>query len=304
MTSRVSQPRKAFTLVELLVVIAIIGVLVGLLLPAVQAAREAARRMQCSNNLKQISLALHNYHDTNRRFPPGSKYTNKMGYAARILPFIEQQNVYDTINWNTDHNANMAVATGRIGTFLCPSGAEENSSSSSETVDGQLAWTIHYYGNTGPIGTNPIEDEEYERNKPKEGKYGEVAHGGILYTESDIRFADITDGTSNTIAFGEMSWNGHEGYRAWHRGRVWVGGGGNAAYVTSKNHKYAINIGKKTKDDTYKQINNNGPYGSEHPGGAQFSMCDGSVRFVADSIEHSLYLGMASRDGGEPLGSL
>jgi prepilin-type processing-associated H-X9-DG protein len=226
-----------------------------------------------------------------------STYNNKMGYASRILPYIEQGNLYDNINFSGDHTSNMAIATNRVAGFLCPSSAEEFSSSADEVVNGKKCYTIHYMGNTGPIGTNPMTGQQYPRKTDKEGSYGKVADGGIMTTETCHRMADVTDGTSNTYAFGEMSWNKHQGYRAWHRGRVWTGG--SAAYITSKNHEWPINIGKQTNSSTYTSIKNSGPYGSEHPGGAMFAMCDGSIRFLSETINQSLYLSLASRAGGE-----
>lgn len=294
-----SPKRRAFTLVELLVVIAIIGILVALLLPAVQAAREAARRTQCSNNLKQLALAMHNYHDTNKRFPMASVYANKLGYIARILPFFEQQAVYDQIDFTRDHNANMPVAAHQIETLLCPSGSTETSRYDAETIDGQRCFTTHYYGNTGPIGINPVDGEEYERFRDKEGLYGEISIAGLMWEESRTDIGAINDGTSNTFMLGEISWQDWEGYRAWHRGRVWVGGD-KAAYVTCKGYKYPINIHKNNRSDDIMQLRNPGPYGSEHPGGAQFALADGSVRFVSESVDLTAYLSTASRSGREP----
>ena len=295
-----SLPKKrAFTLVELLVVIAIIGILVALLLPAVQAAREAARRTQCSNNMKQLALALHNYHDTNKRFPMASVYANKLGYITRILPFFEQQALYDQIDFTQDHNGNMPIGVNRIETLLCPSGNEETSAYSAETINGQRCFTAHYYGNTGPIGINPVTGEEYERFRAKEGHYGEIGIGGIMWEESRTDLGDINDGTSNTFMLGEISWGDWEGYRSWHRGRVWVGGR-KAAYLTCKSYKYPINIHKSNRSDDIIQIRNPGPFGSEHPAGAQFALADGSVRFVSESVDLTAYLSTASRNGGEP----
>lgn len=208
-------PRRAFTLVELLVVIAIIGILVALLLPAVQAAREAARRMQCTNNLKQLGLALHNYHDTFKTMPfgKGASYTGAVIYArwsvhALILPYMEQRNIQDNIDfrmppetpgmggvinfmpaYQNPNRENAAVCRTRIPLFLCPS-----------DITPTDAWNAqnNYVGNQGgwlcdrgdlPPGPNDISPNEYQT--------------GIFYYLSQVRLADVTDGLSNTMFFSE-----------------------------------------------------------------------------------------------------
>jgi prepilin-type N-terminal cleavage/methylation domain-containing protein len=153
-----AEVRRGFTLVELLVVIAIIGILIALLLPAVQAAREAARRMQCSNNLKQIGLGLHNYHDTFGTFPPGASQDQYLGYATRLLPFMEQKPLYDRVDFENVYSTpnNYAVGAVRVDAFLCPSSSEFTSKHTAEQANGQRCYTIHYYGNTGPVGVNSL----------------------------------------------------------------------------------------------------------------------------------------------------
>src|SRR5690606_26949044 len=134
------------------VVIAIIGVLIALLLPAVQQAREAARRMQCTNNLKQLGLALHNYHDIHNAFPQaGEEPHARIGMFGRLLPFIEQQPLFDQVRYSHGWAGNLPLAETRINGYLCPSGPHVMSKASD--ANEANAFTTHYYGNPGPLGT-------------------------------------------------------------------------------------------------------------------------------------------------------
>ncbi len=189
--------RVGFTLVELLVVIAIIGILVGLLLPAVQAAREAARRMQCSNNLKQFGLAMHNYESAHKRFPSGNlagpSFSVGLSVHSRLLPFMEQAALYQMVNYNFafDHAANNDARMQRIPIFICPS---DDPSKLPPTLGGPSS----YYGNSGTnilAGSPPTLSSD--------PNFGMPECNGIFYRESRIKPADIMDGLSNTVAFSE-----------------------------------------------------------------------------------------------------
>jgi len=215
-----SPQRRGFTLVELLVVIAIIGVMVGLLLPAVQAAREAARRMQCSNNLKQIGLALHNYHDTYRVFPVArvrttgtavnSWETNNIGWHARILPQIEQGTIYDQINWSLYNGATRAehavARAAEISAYRCPSDPGKGGfpwvdptgvrRSGSSLVAGDAPTS--YAASIGHVGV--MQNAQNAR-----GFLADLTVNGLTRVSTGhLSMADILDGTSNSLAVSEM----------------------------------------------------------------------------------------------------
>ncbi len=289
---------------ELLVVIAIIGILIALLLPAVQAAREAARRLQCANNLKQLGLALHNYHAAHRTLPPGGVTSNGLSYIVMLLPYLEQKALYDQFDFNAGEywitpsggsgtsNGKIEHSLNRLDAILCPSCNEDRSKLSNykeripPNESGVDPHTTHYYGISGPLGMNPTSGGQYKTEEP--ATHGVQATEGVLYKDSRVRFEDIKDGTSNTFLLGEISWNGYETYRTWIRGST-LGG---AAMGSCKSVQYPINAGL-----TYSF--NSGSFGSQHPGGAQFALCDGSVTFISESIDHAAFLSTASRNGGE-----
>lgn len=285
-----------FTLVELLVVIAIIGILVGLLLPAVQQAREAARRMACQNNLKQLGLALHNHHDTYRKFPTflAEGGVKNVSFVVHLLPFMEQYNLYDQFPRNASGtliSSGLADprAMNRLDVLLCPSGTIENS-----TYSGQSDYyTTHYYGVLGPKGENVQTGNDYDLDTL--GGQGGASLQGFFEWKKDMRFRDITDGTSNTLAIGEISWKDAGCLRPWARGGE-VASDGGLHSASAKNVLNAINaVGYVAANTNW----NDASFGSEHPGIAQFVMADGSVRAVSETIAMTTYRAMASRNGGE-----
>jgi len=301
-------PRRAFTLVELLVVIAIIGVLVALLLPAVQAAREAARRMSCQNHMKQVTLGAHNYHDTYGQLPAGCIVSNGLGWHVFILPFIEQGNLYDKFDFISagDHMANGGVGRGQLGltkikTYLCPSSQAEkmmlpdppNNVHSPDLINGQSPYTTHYYVNMGPKGVS-VDGNTYELNSPS-GSQGGFAQQGVCDIQSKYKLKDITDGTAFTFMLGE---NSVHRPKDGSRFRNWVRGCQNATdhICGCRNIVNSINFPNVPSVTPF----NDYSMGSHHPGGANFSMSDGAVKYVSQSVDLGVYKSTSSRNGNEP----
>jgi prepilin-type N-terminal cleavage/methylation domain-containing protein/prepilin-type processing-associated H-X9-DG protein len=286
--------RRAFTLIELLVVIAIIAVLIGLLLPAVQKVRAAAAKTQCTNNLKQMGIALHAYHDASGSLPPGgagvatgsapSQGAN-VGWLYFILPYMEQDNVYrqGSRYVNYDTSPNTTINPIAIPVHRCPMGVVNDST----YITGKAT---HYFGVMGPKGTNPQTGAAYNAVNPT-ATHGGFSLQGVLGVNTQVRMGQISDGTSNTLMVGEISWTNANCYRPWTRG--WDG----AASATAKNVVSGINVTPYNGSNNFNDVS----FGSQHTGGANFLLGDGSVRFLMDSIDMNVYLSAASRDGGESL---
>jgi prepilin-type N-terminal cleavage/methylation domain-containing protein/prepilin-type processing-associated H-X9-DG protein len=292
----------AFTLIELLVVIAIIGVLIGLLLPAVQKVREAAARLSCSNNLKQIGLALHNYHDAHLSFPPGyvSAYDGSgddtgpgWGWAAFILPQVEQQGLYNAARFDlpVEAPANAGVRVARVKTYLCPSDAVP------------ATWPAMRYDAAGnPTGTIcDVASANYI------GVFGVSEPGvdgeGVFFRNSQVRMADITDGSSQTLLVGERSFR-------W-APVTWVGSVTGASLVPPPGSPApfeVINGSCMVLGHTFE--GNGGPgapgtegsgFASQHTQGANFAFADGHVQFLRTAMNHQVYEALSTRAGGEPI---
>ncbi len=296
----IRHPRvRGFTLIELLVVIAIIAVLIALLLPAVQQAREAARRTQCKNNMKQLGLALHNYHDTSLVFPVGGFYQGAkvgtgMGWHVGILPYIDQAPMYNQFNFNatayTDTN-NLTMALKSPPGFYCPSGKLDKTQNAGENVGTQSPNSTHYYGIMGPKGTNPkTAPAQYGWDNTTLAGHGGFALQGMMPRNACRRMADVTDGTSNTLAIGELSWINSAVFRAWIRGCD------SAACGSTKNVLNGINITPYVNGNNFNDVS----FGSQHTGGAHFLNADGSVIFLSQNIDMGVYRSLASIDGGDP----
>ena len=310
--------RGGFTLIELLVVIAIIAILIGLLLPAVQKVREAAARAKCSNNLKQIGLAAHNYHDSFGYLPRAYEAATGLSWHVYILPYIEQGNLYkqfDLTNASFSHTINGRNNPNglvKIPTYLCPSsplneqafGAPNNTNGTSDLIPagtGAPAAIAHYYGVNGPRGTNPTTGALYPVGTALHETVP-AATSGMFQRDGSITLISITDGTSNTIMVAEMSWVSATfgtRYRTWVRGGEEYAGvvtGKPAFVVSGRNLQNPINaIFKTNLIAPYNDM----PFGSMHTGGMNSGMGDGSIRFIRDSIDMATYRALGSRNGGE-----
>jgi prepilin-type N-terminal cleavage/methylation domain-containing protein/prepilin-type processing-associated H-X9-DG protein len=315
--------RTAFTLIELLVVIAIIAVLVGLLLPAVQKVREAANRMSCQNNLKQIGIALLNYHNSFNVFPPGRGFPDMMSLSSQtyFLPQMEQDNVMNSMNMMMGpfDPSNAVSLAASIKIFLCPSDG-------ANTVPAGWAATnyrcnegtsiAYYYGMTDPMGTNA----------------GILTPNGVFDANNCYRIADITDGTSNTALFSEHVIGDFSNSIATPDGDTFNPGTYpsnaddaiaqcNAIDITNLTYQGESNVGAPWVYGYHSTTSywHSAPPGnrscmfppnrvmttanSKHTGGVNLLLCDGSVHFTSNTISLATWRALGTRNGGEVLGS-
>lgn len=323
------QRRPAFTLIELLVVIAIIGVLIGLLLPAVQKVRESANRMKCKNNLKQIGIALHGYHDRFSLFPPGYVSTvgpggfdddqgPGWGWATFILPDLEQDNVYKQIQLNKAiaDPVNATIRMTSLSVFRCPS---DSSANTVFTVDALNDSTANYSTPLTDVNIQPVRvahsnyvgifgqpeitpDPGFlDKGDPDRGP----THQGMFYRNSKLGIAHVTDGTSNTLFVGERSSN--LAYCTW-TGAV-TGGqvppkipdtfnfGPEGAPILILGHTGdAADVPPHTPNSSVNHVDD---FWSRHSQGVNFLFVDGSVRNINDSINPMVWWAIGTRAGGE-----
>lgn len=300
--------KRGFTLIELLVVIAIIAILIALLLPAVQQAREAARRSTCKNNLKQIGIALHNYHDTHSVLPPGvlmfddgsgdpDPDLGNWGWNTFLLPYIDQAPLYNQL---TPNGANFPTSAAGsliqtvVPILICPSDASGGINTYvgfTNNEDGVGLGKSNYPGVSGSKGVD--DDEWYDRSDDADER-------GIFNYNSSTRMRDITDGTSNTMASGERMWDGisikdDDPGGSLSKGSVWAG-------RPYDGEKYATLLRTNDSDAFIPNGTNQASASSRHVGGAHFLFCDGAVRFISENVNRETYKFLGNMSDGEVIG--
>lgn len=299
--------RSGFTLVELLVVMATIGVLLALLLPAVQQAREAARRATCKNHLRQLGLALHHYHDQFRRFPFGWD-THGTGWSALILPQLEQRGLHDTLvfvensvgNWGSG-SANEVACGTVIPVFRCPSMVQPLHVDNSG-ITGRVPASYRGCGSSEVLSDDPSTAPRGSRS------YQEVEHNGLFYGCSSIGLRDVLDGTSTTVLLGESYTDvdfiqDGNALDYWYFGSPQIDpcrcdGSTNGTEFSEFVGSTAAPINARfiaTTSGYEKEMS----FGSYHPGGAHLCFADASIHFVSESIDRAVYRALGSRNGGE-----
>lgn len=323
-TTRRIAPRPAFTLIELLVAVAVIGILVALLLPAVQQAREAARRTQCQNNLKQIGLALHNYHDVHRAFPPGWVVGEILpgsgllpqvdrgclwSWGAFLLPALEQAPLYNQLNVGLGANPPPPGDPDDrvLETFLCPSDASGTESRWGlwllNGVDSQL---VRGYSKSNYVAVNgrtllPFDPLDAVGFHPS--LIYPTDERGIFGFQTRTRIRDITDGTSVTFAVGEREMATPEAGKDPH-GAIWIRNVGvleapGSSLGGLSTNCNAISVTGVTNPALVINSDRPGRFSSLHPGGAHFGIADGSVRFVSENINARTYAFLGSMADGQ-----
>ena len=292
------RPQRAFTLIEVLVVIAIIAILVALILPAVQKARESARRTQCKNNVKQIVLALHNYHTTHKMFPPGwigveegfplASAPTGWGWATMLLTDLDNRPLFSKINFfeSIEHSDNQFAREATLQIFRCPSDSSVDTWSIKHKDDPTLI--LAKLGTANYVGSFGTGDLAECATLPA----GERCHSdGVFYHNSTIQFKNIRDGNSTTIMIGERRTNLPKNWFS-----TWVGAVPNGKDTFAR----IVGVSDHVPNEDSGHFED---YSSAHDSGTHFGMADGSVRFINDGIDLNVFKGLATRSGKEYIGA-
>jgi prepilin-type N-terminal cleavage/methylation domain-containing protein len=310
MSPRTIRSPRGFTLIELLVVIAIIAILIALLVPAVQQAREAARRTQCRDHLKQLVLALHNYHEQARMFPFGWD-TRGTSWGAMILPQIDQAPLYSTLifqesgpgNWAANGSPNEAAGGTFVAVFRCPSMAVPEHLDN-EGIPGRVP--AAYRGNAGSAASS---DDASTIVIPGTASLEERDQDGVFYACSSVRFSDIRDGPSTTFLLGESATDPEfvkdgNAMDHWSMGSPQVDpcrcdGGTGGTEFSEFVGTTIVTMNARTRDPATHGRLMELSFGSYHEGGAHFGLGDGAVRFVSENIDMRVYRALSTRRGSE-----
>ena len=302
---RRAHQRRGFTLVELLIVIAIIGILIGLVLPAVQAARESARRIQCSNSLKQVGLALQSYHDSSRAFPPG--YISELdsagneigpgwGWASMVLPQLEESPLFEQISFSSpiEDDVNRFVRVQSVPTLRCPSDSAPDMwmTRRRDLSSGDLRGDICEVASANYVGV-------FGTTEPG------VGGDGIFSRNVSVRFGDIRDGTSTTLMAGERSFRlGEATWTGAVVGAVIVADGSDGVGTGPPEPAASLVLGHRGdgKGRGVPRAHVNQFHSVHSGGGAHFVFCDGHVAFLSSSIDYHVYQALTTRADGEAIG--
>lgn len=297
--------RKAFTVTELLVVITVILVMIGLLLPAIQSARESARRVQCQNQLKQVIIGLHNYHDSVRVLPPAypggfDPYLDdkRWGWATFLLPFIEQQALYEQLDPARDglfhvvfNPVKRSLLETPVSTYLCPSDdsgtradINRDFSGPASAAAGRSAAMFHPNHLGFRAGKSNYVCNFGSFWRPDYGIWSdlELRGDGVMGCNTRVRLTDISDGTSNTLAIGERNYRNHAA--VWAGVEAWNQCTSQGVSMVAGTAYYRLNSPASAYPYTCDGVGASG-FSSSHPGGANFAMCDGAIRFISSDIE-------------------
>lgn len=306
--------RKGFTLVELLVVIAIIGILVGMLLPAVQQVREAARRASCLNNLRQVVLACHNYQSANQAFPTGSlpnttPSATSYSFLVTLLPFTDEANLYE--NYKANGLTPVQLSNNQVSLFHCASATQKDERTGGPGLPTPRGtFTAHYYGCMGSYAPAADPGPQYDENNNRAfanrvGFQGMFSPRRVNTTTARFErnrakgFDDVSDGSSNTIAILEQSrspWQGGRSlFAGWAFGHLNDSSGSVQDVYGCTTTEFQPNAYLAPNADFF---TNNHPAGSNHPGGFQAGMVDGSAKFVNDEVDITALKAVCSIDEG------